>query len=90
MTQGEITVRDIHEFLYRFLRQRDYDQLIAVIESGRDFYFSFELTEKIEDIRNVIIFKKNNRFAIQFVPEGLESRINADSIAPDVVVFVNK
>lgn len=73
-----------------FLYDKDYDRLIAVIESRQDFYLSFPLTKPINDVHNIIVFKKNNRFAIQFIPVELENRSDFDKIAPDVVVFVNQ
>lgn len=73
-----------------FLHDKHYDRLLAAIDSRQDFYLSFPLTQPINDIHNIIIFKKNNRFAIQFVPVELENRPDFDKIAPDVVVFVNQ
>lgn len=90
MSDHGITVQDIYEFLQIFLYSKDYHRLTTVIESRQDFYLSFPLTQPINDIHSIIVFKKNNRFAIQFVPVELENRSDFDKIAPDVIVFVNK
>ena len=85
-----ITVKDIYEFLQTYLSNNNYDRLLALIESKRDFYLVFPLIESINDITNITIFRREERFAIQFIPEHVDIRADSDTIAPDVVVFVNK
>lgn len=85
-----ILVQDIYDFLQTYLHEDHYDRLLALIDEQTDFYLSFPLVEKINDINNVIIFRREGRFAIQFIPEHIDVRPDADSIAPDVVVFVTK
>lgn len=73
-----------------FLRPQDYERLSLALRSKKDFYLTFKLTEKINQVQDVIIFNKNNHFAVQFIPESVASAPLPDSVIPDVIVFVDK
>lgn len=91
MQQEEnITIQDLKEFLQMFLRPKDYSLLLANIRSKRDFRFVFRLTQRIAEIEHVIIFNKNNHFAVQFVPDDIALAPLPDVIVPDAIIFVNK
>jgi hypothetical protein len=88
--ENNITVQDVKEFLQMFLRPKDYALLLSNIRSRKDFYLMFKLTERIEQVQHVVVFNKNNHFAVQFIPDDVALAPMPDAIVPDVIVFVDK
>ena len=83
-------IKDIHEFLQLQLKEHQYKRLLALIELRKDFHLSFKLKHPINDIENVTIFMKNNRFVMQFIPKDIENSSNFDKIAPDSIIFIKE
>lgn len=88
--QSEITVNDLRDFLKTYMRPQDYDRLILLLCSKKDFRLMFKLTELIGEVQHLIIFTKNGHFGVQFIPQHIASAPLPDTLIPDTIVFVNK
>lgn len=88
--ESNITVKDLREFLQMFMRPQDYERLLLLLKYKKEFRLPFRLTQKINEVEQIIIVNKNNNFAVQFIPESVASAPLSDTLVPDVIVFVDK
>jgi hypothetical protein len=88
--QNKVTIKDLRNFLKKYMRAQDYDHMVSLIKRKEDFRLVFKLTQLIGETQHVVVSQTSGHFGLQFIPLSVASKPIPDILVPDTIVFVDR